>query len=803
MKWAHPSRDFRQRPPTVFTAAFCFAAALAALLVPASSAAADATPGQVWAWGKNNYGQLGDDTIDNRHTPIRADQLTDITVLAAGRYHTLARAADGTVQAWGYNWVGQLGDGTTTERHRPVQVSGLTGCVALAAGDYHSLAAISDGTVRAWGRNFFGQLGDGTTIDRHLPVPVGSLTGVIALAGGRFHTVALKSDGTVWTWGRNLNGQLGDGTTTDQHRPIRVGGLEGVVSVAAGYSHTAVAKDDGTVWTWGRNNYGQLGDGTMVERHWPIQVGGLDDVVSVAAGYYHTLAIQDGGTLSVWGRNIEGQLGDGSTTDRHWPVAMNSPADIVAAAAGAVHTLLLTGDGQAWACGYNGEGQLGDHSSTSRSRPVRVYGVNALGYLPGVQTVACGGYHSLAVVDFQATLSVDNLPPEGGDVAVDPEGGEYDYGTWVTIEASAGPGWLLEGWSGLPSGFGSGDGSDCGSGLCTGVGAVISFNIVGDVHLEAHFQRHMVLLEFLPHPGGDITGHPEGQYQASTTVSLHAEPAQQYRFVRWMVNGQEAGQEADLSLLMDGDKTVEAVFVYQCALTVINGSGSGLYDEGSEVEIVADWPAEHFDQWIGDVATVVDLYSPTTIIVVDGHYTVTAQPTAQLTVAVRTEDDLDWVYQNTPACLANNGQKIRLEVEVLDYAGNDSVDVAVAKVAGSGPGEVTIQDDPQDDPLVRYIFGSLRTDGLRETGALALQVTVTGNVWGAVTVELPLVVRCLGDVDGNGGPEPPDSSFLAMVLNGKPPPAIHEKAFDLDANGGAEPGDMQILINILNGLPVS
>ena len=387
-------------------------------------------------------------------------------------------------------------------------------------------------------------------------------------------------------------------------------------------------------------------------------------------------------------------------------------------------------------------------------------------------------------------------------MAVDPERGEYDYGALVTIEASASPGWLLEGWSGLPSGFDCGDGSDCDSGLCTGAGAVISFNIVNDVHLEAHFQRHMVDLEFLPHPGGDITGDPEGQYQAGTTVSLHAEPAQQYRFVRWMVNGQEAGQEADLSLLMDGDKTVEAVFVYQCALTVINGSGSGVYDEQTEVEIVADWPAEHFDQWIGDVATVVDLYSPTTTIVVDGHYTVTAQPTAQLTVAVRTEDDLDWVYQNTPGCLINGGHHVRLQVVVLDYAGNDTVELSVAKVAASGPGEVMIVNDPDGDPLVRYIFVGMRTDGLRETGVLALQVTVTGNVWGEVTTELPLVVRRLGDIDGNGGPEPADFGFLGMALNGDPPPAIHEKAFDLDANGAAEPGDVQILINILNGGPV-
>jgi alpha-tubulin suppressor-like RCC1 family protein len=84
----------------------------------------------------------------------------------------VAVKSDGTVWAWGRNQWGELGDGTTTSRSTPVQVAGLTAVVAVAAGQSHTLALRSDGTVWAWGGNGGGQLGDGTTLDRHTPVQV-------------------------------------------------------------------------------------------------------------------------------------------------------------------------------------------------------------------------------------------------------------------------------------------------------------------------------------------------------------------------------------------------------------------------------------------------------------------------------------------------------------------------------------------------------------------------------------------------------------------------------------------------------
>src|SRR5262249_11566769 len=138
-----------------------------------------------------------------------------ITAVTAGANHSLAVRSDGTVWAWGDDEYGQLGDGggdigTNFAKEEPGQEVGrggqgvLTGVIAIDA-SHHRLALESDGTVWAWGNNSWGQLGDGgweyasnTPVQVLSPDGFGYLTGVIAIAAGANHSLALKSDGTVW-----------------------------------------------------------------------------------------------------------------------------------------------------------------------------------------------------------------------------------------------------------------------------------------------------------------------------------------------------------------------------------------------------------------------------------------------------------------------------------------------------------------------------------------------------------------------------------------------------------------------------
>src|SRR5262249_61858267 len=98
--------------------------------------------------------------------PVLVGGVPNAVAVAGGGFHSMALQLDGSVYAWGRNDHGQVGDGSTTNRTTPVPVGGLSGVVALGAGESHSFAIKADGTVMAWGWNYMGKLGDGTTTER-------------------------------------------------------------------------------------------------------------------------------------------------------------------------------------------------------------------------------------------------------------------------------------------------------------------------------------------------------------------------------------------------------------------------------------------------------------------------------------------------------------------------------------------------------------------------------------------------------------------------------------------------------------
>jgi len=348
-----------------------------------------------WAWGDNSWGELGNGTTINSHTPVQVSGLSGVTAVAAnldGGY-SLAMKSDGTAWAWGYNSQGQLGNGTTTDSHTPVQVSGLSGVTAIANGGWDGLAVRSDGTAWAWGWNTRGELGDGTAIERLTPVQVSGLSGVTAIAGNVGHSIALKADGTAWTWGEGA--LLGNAPpyngATDSYTPVKVSGLSGVTAIAAGSDWDLVLKSDGTAWAWGLDQFGQTGNCTYHETYTPVQVSGLSGVTAIAAGLIHGLAVKSDGTAWAWGFNSRGQLGNGTTTTSCTPVQVSGLSGVTAVAGGYEHSLGLKSDGTAWAWGDNTIGELGNGTTTQSLTPVQVSG------LSGVTAIAASKYHSLAV----------------------------------------------------------------------------------------------------------------------------------------------------------------------------------------------------------------------------------------------------------------------------------------------------------------------------------------------------------------------------------------------------------------------
>ncbi|MCL1793064.1 MAG: chitobiase/beta-hexosaminidase C-terminal domain-containing protein [Oscillospiraceae bacterium] len=291
--------------------------------------------------------------------------------ISAGGLHTVALKTDGTLWAWGHNEFGQLGDGTTTDKHEPTKVKGIADVAQVSAGANHTVALKNDGTLWAWGSNEYGQLGDGTTNNRNEPTQVKEIADVVQLSAGGYHTVALTNDGILWAWGYNALGQLGDGTTTDKHEPTQVKEIADVVQLSAGNHHTVALTNDGILWAWGYNGFGQLGDGTTTDKNKPTQIKEIAAIAQVSAGGYHTVALTNDGSLWAWGYNALGQLGDGTTTDKNKPTQVDIAA-VAQVSAGGLHTVALKKDDTLWAWGSNYYGQLGDGTTTSSLIPVKV-----------------------------------------------------------------------------------------------------------------------------------------------------------------------------------------------------------------------------------------------------------------------------------------------------------------------------------------------------------------------------------------------------------------------------------------------
>lgn len=127
----------------------------------------------LWAWGGWGNGETGHNPA-NAHDPSAPNQIlgTNWSKIAAGYRFSLGIKTDGTLWAWGKNDVGQLGDGTTTDKYLPVQIGTDTNWESVSAGYQHVVALKTNGAVVTWGNNDFGQLGNGNTTSTITPAAI-------------------------------------------------------------------------------------------------------------------------------------------------------------------------------------------------------------------------------------------------------------------------------------------------------------------------------------------------------------------------------------------------------------------------------------------------------------------------------------------------------------------------------------------------------------------------------------------------------------------------------------------------------
>jgi len=352
--------------------------------------------GQLWCWGNNENGQLGDLSIARRNQPVQA-QLPDgleIVELATGGYHTCVLSSEGRVWCWGGSWGGQLGDGTTgTYRREPQEVPDLENIVTIGLGEEHSCALATDGRLWCWGAMNIdvAQLGAGHLGGSNVPVEVAGITDAVEIRTGMYHSCARLQDGHVRCWGYNHVGQLGDESHHNRVEPVEPHfSVESVtLDLAAGGSHSCARMLNGAVYCWGDNNWGQIGSGDTSVAMSPAGVTDISDVTEVAAGGFHSCAAtaEPGGpSVYCWGLNNNGQLGIGSDVeyDRPQRVTLTTTGAEVHVRASFYHTCAF--DTVAWCWGFNWAGQLGTGNTDSAPSPQAVVGLPndvidmALGY---------------------------------------------------------------------------------------------------------------------------------------------------------------------------------------------------------------------------------------------------------------------------------------------------------------------------------------------------------------------------------------------------------------------------------------
>ena len=260
--------------------------------------------GELYAWGANNNGQLGiGTTTENELTPQRVGSDSDWEAVSGGDDYSLAMKSDGTLYAWGKNDRGQLGIGSTDNETTPRQVGNAGDWKAIAAGGKHSLALRSDNTLYAWGGNLFGELGNGennanltdTSKDKTAPIQIGTDSDWEAISAGGYYSLALKDTGELYTWGHNEVGQLGLGDNTNRNRPEKVGSDNDWKTVSAGFAHSLALKNDNTLYAWGWNWEGQVGNGKggslRDQETTPQKISTATNWNGIAVGYRHSLGV--------------------------------------------------------------------------------------------------------------------------------------------------------------------------------------------------------------------------------------------------------------------------------------------------------------------------------------------------------------------------------------------------------------------------------------------------------------------------------------------------------------------------------
>lgn len=291
--------------------------------------------GNVWAWGQNNQGQLGNGTITDSlsKTAVLLEQvdekgnhlqLSNVKQIAVGEYHSAALTENKEVYVWGYNYFGQTGNEAIKKELYPRKVSIPSGETVkqIQSGADFTLILTESGKVFGLGDSSDGQLGyyndlSFTSIREIEELKdTKELPSIKEISAGYNHVVAVGNDNTVWTWG-DTSGSGFEFTTINQ-----IESPEGItpIQVQAGNGVSMALYSDGSVYTW---NLGGTPtkvtlpvlpkeDGEEEEKFVQVRTDDTKRNIGIVNKTFYIIDTND--NVYSWGQNTVGQAGIGSNS---------------------------------------------------------------------------------------------------------------------------------------------------------------------------------------------------------------------------------------------------------------------------------------------------------------------------------------------------------------------------------------------------------------------------------------------------------------------------------------------------------
>lgn len=296
----------------------------------------DSANNQLYGWGGDNNGELGNGTGSNCSiAPEPIQEMGNVRYYSTGYWM-------GAIKNDGTGWVWQ-------DPFLPVPTQVITDVKFVDASSAVVSFVKTDGTIWSIGVNAFGQFGDGTISGATItPVQMIGVTNAVRVAVGLFTNYALLNDGTVMACGASTHGLMGisdvQDTSTYNPNAIPVPGLSNIVDIKASSLSTAALDANGDVYTWGQGGY--TGDGDWVVDSIPELVPGLNDIVAISActDGVHTLALDVDGRCYAFGNY-------NFSSSELVPVLIAT--DVVDIMAGETFSYIVKSDGTLWAAGWS------------------------------------------------------------------------------------------------------------------------------------------------------------------------------------------------------------------------------------------------------------------------------------------------------------------------------------------------------------------------------------------------------------------------------------------------------------------